>query len=169
MLWLGFLCGLLTLLPAILPHALNYLISSFLSLHLSWFESMNAAVRIVDNRTTALFVKTKQQARSAFTIMQPAKTKPITSHIERFIVLFSSFCTVVKKKTTYLFYAHPSRKRRWRQPPFISRGAHCFSYIFTFFVCKRFIQQNYTFLLQVHVLKASVCQTEKDKNYVISI
>lgn len=40
-------------------HALNYLISGFFSLHLSWSESMNAAVRIVDNRTTALFVKNK--------------------------------------------------------------------------------------------------------------
>lgn len=50
-------------------HALNYLISGFRSLHLSWFETMNAAVRIEDNRTTALFVKTKQWATSAFTIM----------------------------------------------------------------------------------------------------
>ncbi len=48
-------------------HALNYLISGFFSLHLSWSESMNAAVRIVDNRTMALFVKTKQWATSAFT------------------------------------------------------------------------------------------------------
>lgn len=50
-------------------HALSYLISGFFSLHLSWSESMNAAVRIVDNRATALFVKTKQWATSAFTTM----------------------------------------------------------------------------------------------------
>lgn len=40
-------------------HALNYLISGHFSLHLSWSESMNAVVRIVDNRTSALFVKNK--------------------------------------------------------------------------------------------------------------
>lgn len=41
------------------------------------------------------------------------------------------FCTV--KKKTYLFYAYPSRKRWWRKPHFISRGAHSFSYILRFF------------------------------------
>lgn len=36
---------------------------------LSWFESPSAAAGIVGNRTMALFVKTKQWATSAFTIM----------------------------------------------------------------------------------------------------
>lgn len=35
-------------------------ISGLFSLHSSWSESMNAAGRIVDKRTVALFVKTKQ-------------------------------------------------------------------------------------------------------------
>lgn len=41
-------------------HALNHFISGLFSLHSSWSESMNAAGRIVDKRTMALFVKTKQ-------------------------------------------------------------------------------------------------------------
>lgn len=41
-------------------HAPNHFISGLFSLHSSWSESMNAAGRIVDKRTVALFVKTKQ-------------------------------------------------------------------------------------------------------------
>lgn len=57
-------------------HALNYLISGFFSLHLSWSESTNAAVRTVDNRTTALFSKAMGYISVYY---NEAKTKPITS------------------------------------------------------------------------------------------
>lgn len=83
-------------------HAPNHFISGLFSLHSSWSESMNAAGRIVDKRTMALFVKTKQTGYISVYYNVASQDKanylPPSATTERFTVLFSSFCTVVNKR-----------------------------------------------------------------------
>lgn len=134
-------------------HALNYLISGFFSLHLSWSESMNAAVRIVDNRTTALFVKNKAMGyiSSYYNVAGQDKANYLPHPPpQRDSLCYSHLFARWWKKD--LFYAYPSRNCWWRQPHFISRGAHSssiYTCLFQTFVYDWFFQQTLLSCLKI--------------------